>query len=29
LIVDGPLMHTIRTKEQVIELTRQITRGQA
>jgi AcrR family transcriptional regulator len=28
LIVDGPLMHTIRTKEQVIELTRQITRGQ-
>jgi AcrR family transcriptional regulator len=27
LIVDGPLMHTIRTKQQVIELTRQITRG--
>ncbi len=27
LIVDGPLMHTIRTREQVIELTRQITRG--
>ncbi len=27
LIVDGPLMHTVRTKQQVIELTRQITRG--
>ena len=29
LIVDGPLMHTIRTKEQVIEVTRHITRGMA
>jgi AcrR family transcriptional regulator len=28
LIIDGPLVHTIRTREQVIELTRQITRGQ-
>jgi AcrR family transcriptional regulator len=28
LIIDGPLIHTIRTREQVIELTRQITRGQ-
>ena len=27
LIIDGPLVHTIRTKAQVIELTRQITRG--
>jgi AcrR family transcriptional regulator len=29
LIIDGPLSQTIRTREQVIELTRQITRGQA
>jgi AcrR family transcriptional regulator len=28
LIIDGPLSQTIRTKDQVIELTRQITRGQ-
>ncbi len=28
LIIDGPLSHTFRTKEQVIELTQQITRGQ-
>jgi Tetracyclin repressor-like, C-terminal domain len=28
LIIDGPLVHTIRTRDQVIELTRQITRGQ-
>jgi AcrR family transcriptional regulator len=27
LIIDGPLGHTIRTKEQVIELTHQITGG--
>jgi AcrR family transcriptional regulator len=27
LIIDGPLSQTIRTREQVIELTRQITRG--
>jgi AcrR family transcriptional regulator len=29
LIIDGPLSQTIRTRDQVIELTRQITRGQA
>jgi AcrR family transcriptional regulator len=28
LIIDGPLSQTIRTTDQVIELTRQITRGQ-
>jgi AcrR family transcriptional regulator len=28
LIIDGPLSQTVRTRDQVIELTRQITRGQ-